>query len=452
MKKFLLLTAATLSAALCHADYRALVFQNGKPVSQTKVQNISKIALANKNYVQTSEDGNKSFAIGSIDSLVFVKDTVHIKYDGGNVVVNNPLASAGLNIIEGEGIVQVLPDTSVFDLKDVVFVLSGNGTGGFRMKQSKRVNLVLDNLQLAGVMGSPIAMTGDKGVSIKLVGSNILSVKNAIDSIPNAALVVNDKLTIEGLGDLTLSGDYKNGIEVKDDLVINEASILVSAKKTGVRVKDNLVLNSGSLAVSANGDGVDVNDTIFVNGGKLVSTASGSDVKAVSSDAAYIQTGGDVSVVVNGNGSKGIKVGSVTDDNNQVVRAGNMFVSGGTLTAEIVGAGKYTDPNDSENSSSPAALKADGNVDITGGTVNVSANVASSAARGIAADGTIYIHGTSKVKVDIQSYKGKAWCFKSDNAVEVKEGCLTTDFNWDNSKSDDNEAGIFSSSKKTIAE
>lgn len=442
MKKFLLLTVAALSAAMSYAEYRAVIFKNNIPLSQTKVSNIKSITAVNKVLTQNTDDSNKKFAFEGMDSLVFVPDTVYVNYSATAVAVKNPLANLGVTVAVNGADVVVNTDTTVFDMKDVVFALSGDAVGSFRMNQLKRTNLVLNNLNLVSESGPAIAMEGNKGVSIELVGVSQLTdaVSRLATDTTSAALYVNDKLEINGSGNLSVAGRYKQGIYVKDDMVVNGGSISSVAEKTSIRVKDNFVLNNGAVKVSSNsGSGIDVNDTVYVRGGKLEVRVDAEDVKGVTCDAGYIQTGGDVLVEVNGNGSKAVKVGSV--DDGFLTTPNNMSVSAGSLNVTFGDVDVYKFGGEE---SSPAGLKADGNIIISGtAVVTVNAPESSIGVRGIAADGDVTVAGQSKVAVAVLSELGKAWCYKVEGTLYINKACATTLCNEENPRYDTSKSGEY---------
>lgn len=77
---------------------------------------------------------------------------------------------------------------------------------------------------------------------------------------PNAALFSKDDLTINGTGALTVEGNYRHGVNSKDDLVVTGGAITVTAKEDGLRGKDCVKVADGSFAITAGGDGVKSNN------------------------------------------------------------------------------------------------------------------------------------------------------------------------------------------------
>lgn len=73
---------------------------------------------------------------------------------------------------------------------------------------------------------------------------------------PNAALYSKADLTINGAGALSVEGNYRHGVNSKDDLVVTGGAITVVAKEDGLRGKDCVKVADGSFAITAGGDGV----------------------------------------------------------------------------------------------------------------------------------------------------------------------------------------------------
>ena len=73
---------------------------------------------------------------------------------------------------------------------------------------------------------------------------------------PNAALYSKADLTINGTGALTVEGNYRHGVNSKDDLVVTGGTLTVTAKEDGLRGKDCVKIADGSFTVTAGRDGV----------------------------------------------------------------------------------------------------------------------------------------------------------------------------------------------------
>ena len=117
---------------------------------------------------------------------------------------------------------------------------------------------------------------------------------------PNAALYSKADLTINGTGALTVEGNYRHGVNSKDDLVVTGGAITVTAKEDGLRGKDCVKVADGSFAITAGGDGVKSNNDedptrgfVSIDGGTFAVEAGDEGFQA----ATYLRlAGGDAQI------------------------------------------------------------------------------------------------------------------------------------------------------------
>lgn len=117
---------------------------------------------------------------------------------------------------------------------------------------------------------------------------------------PNAALYSKADLTINGTGALTVEGNYRHGVNSKDDLVVTGGTLTVTAKEDGLRGKDCVKVADGSFAITAGGDGVKSNNDedptrgfVSIDGGTFAVEAGDEGFQA----ATYLRlAGGDAQI------------------------------------------------------------------------------------------------------------------------------------------------------------
>lgn len=117
---------------------------------------------------------------------------------------------------------------------------------------------------------------------------------------PNAALYSKADLTINGTGALTVEGNYRHGVNSKDDLVVTGGAITVTAKEDGLRGKDCVKIADGTFAVTAGRDGVKSNNDedptrgfVSIDGGTFAVEAGDEGFQA----ATYLRlAGGDAQI------------------------------------------------------------------------------------------------------------------------------------------------------------
>lgn len=228
------------------------------------------------------------------------------------------------------------------------YVFSGDcDNGSITVKKGVTgVTIVLNGLTLTNDDSAAITLNKTAEASlIAAAGTTNTVADTEGSSDENAAVKVKSgaALTIGGTGTLTVDGNAKNGIKGAADAVIMVAE--------------------GKLNINAVNDGLSCDDELNITGGTLSITAGGDAVKA-SPD---------------------------TGENPDTTSLGNVTISGGTLTL----------------SAAEDGIQADGDLTISGGTFDVTANGGH----------------TTALTDDSASCKG----FKAGGALTVTGGTLTVD-------------------------
>lgn len=272
------------------------------------------------------------------------------------------------------------------------------------------VTLILDNASISNSTNSPLQIVDADEAEIQLAPGSSNQLSDASSYVfpdpntdePNAALYSDTDLTISGSGSLSIRGNYNDGINSKDDLIINSGTITVDAVDDGIRGKDLLEINGGTITVRADGDGLKSDDEdpdrgiIRITNG-TVQVSSGDD--AIRAHNEVDISGGDVTVTQSYEGIEALRVrlrgGNVhvtaSDDGINAVEDGldefavsqNAFitVSGGTVVVDADVDG--LDSNGSVNFAGgttvvnghagglpgEGAIDSNGPVNFTGGTV-----------------------------------------------------------------------------------
>lgn len=228
------------------------------------------------------------------------------------------------------------------------YVFSGDcDNGSITVKKGVTgVTIVLNGLTLTNDDSAAITLNKTAEASlIAAAGTTNTVADTAGSNDENAAVKVKSgaALAIGGKGTLTVDGNAKNGIKGAADAVITVAE--------------------GKLNINAADDGLSCDDELNITGGTLHITAGGDAVKA-SPD---------------------------TGENPDTTSLGNVTISGGTLTLSAAADG----------------IQADGDLTISGGTFDVTANGGH----------------TTALTDDSASCKG----FKAGGALTVTGGTLTVD-------------------------
>lgn len=184
------------------------------------------------------------------------------------------------------------------------YVVSGKLTGGsiaVDAGEDDVVRLVLNGARIASPDGPAIQVkkAGKTVVTLAKGTENTLSdgtkYADTSEDAPTAALFSQDDLTINGTGQLTVQGNYKDGITSKDDLkivgrdlaAVKGGSIYVNAGGDGFKTtydgdkdKGYLLIEDGTFRVEAGSDGFQAAASILIDGGTYDAVTGGGSANA----------------------------------------------------------------------------------------------------------------------------------------------------------------------------
>lgn len=310
-------------------------------------------------------------------------EAVNIKLQGNSVSVTAP----GV-VVSNSGVKITSPGT---------YVLSGKLNDGQVLVNSESkgtVRIVLNGVNINCASSAPVYIEKSSKTIIILAensdntltdGNNYVFEDPANDE-PNAAVFSKSDLTIYGKGSLTVLGNYKDGIDSNDGLILSESQIKVTARDNGIEGRDYLVIKGGNISVNAGGDGLKSNhdqDTargyVYIKSGTLDITSMGDAIQA---ETDVLISTGNISLHTSGTAS-GSAYGNNAVSSKTVNANVNAIVDGGTISIE----------------SADDGLHSNGNLVINGGNIHISCNDDA-----IHADSTITIN---KGTIDIvRSYEG----------------------------------------------
>ncbi len=261
------------------------------------------------------------------------------------------LAGAGATV-EGDG--AAVDGSTVTITAAGTYVVSGELTDGalvVNATDQDKVQVVLDGATIRHGDGAAFEVQQADKVFVTLAeGSQNTLADGAAYTLadgedePNAVLFSKDDLTINGSGALTVEGNYRHGVNSKDDLVIAGGTLTVTAKEDGLRGKDCVKIADGSLTVTAGGDGVKSNNDedpprgfVSIDGGTFAVDVQDDGVQA----ATYLRIAGGEGIVKAADHALRSEVEAAMTGGSFTVEAGGKGVNaetrftmdGGTLNA-----------------------------------------------------------------------------------------------------------------------
>ena len=171
------------------------------------------------------------------------------------------------------------------------------------------VTITLNGTSITCSTGSPIYIKNADNVKIKseentyncVVDAREGASDDASDDAGNAAIYATCDLKFVGKGALSVTGNYNNGIQSKDDLSIKNVTIKVTAVNNAIKGNDAVDIESGEIiAISKKGDGIKTSNSSLSSKGKQkgIVTISGGNIDVYAAcdgiDAAYgVDVSGD---------------------------------------------------------------------------------------------------------------------------------------------------------------
>ena len=284
-------------------------------------------------------------------------DSDHVTVSGGTVTVNGP----GTYLVSG--------------------TLDNGGIVVNADKQDK-VQLVLNDVSISSDTGAAIYVAQADKVFVTLAEGTSSTLTNGgrfaqdADGEIDAVIYAKDDLTLNGSGSLTINSPAGHGIVGKDDVTVTGGSYAITSPDSAMTANDTLAVAGGSFQITTNKDGLhsensddDTLGAIYITGGSFVIRA-GDD--AVHAESLLQIDGGSLDITA----AEGLEATyihindgqiniSATDDGVNAARKSSAYtptveISGGTLTVTM-------GPGDTDG------IDSNGNLIITGGTVNVTA-------------------------------------------------------------------------------
>ncbi len=427
MKK-ILTSVIMVSSALLGAEAQTLNVTTG---SVTYAFPADQMGNATYQSGETLTVMGKTFNVSDIDKMYVSSDevddnTVTVTYDGtsasvtvaGNIAqyVTPTVSNAHVTIAQNEN---VSDDTC----GEITYTLSGTSTDGeFTMTGSYKATVELNGLTLTNTLGAPLNIQNGKRIDLSVKKGTTNTLTDATDGDWKGCIVCKGHLEMKGKGTLNVYGNTAHGIYAKEYIEMKNCTVnILSAIKDGINCNQYFLMESGSLTISGIGDdGIQVSykddtdreaeDTgsITIAGGTVDITVTGTASKGLKAEGDVTISGGTVNITTSGNGtwddddSKTKASSCISADGNILIEDGTLTLSstgaggkgingdgtltinGGTITISTTG-GMYayvngkeytnytgnTDNLDSDYKSSPKGMKIDGNVEINGGTINV---------------------------------------------------------------------------------
>ena len=255
-------------------------------------------------------------------------------------------------------------------------------------KDEGNTGIYLNNAKLKSSNSPILVKNADKTV-IHLVkgttnsvedgnGNHLFTTVNGKQDTAKAAIYSKDDLNIKGAGSLTVTGNFKNGIQSSNDLKIKNGNITVVAAENGIKGKGSLEVSGGTLNVTAKaGDGLESDECVENQDGTFKDTVATKGIVRI--------TGGNITIKA---GDDGVSAANYVVVNDSTEKSTLKI----TATDKGLAAEKfiYVDGGDININADDDALHTHWQVLMNGGNVEINAKK-----KGLHADSAIYLKGST---------------------------------------------------------
>lgn len=274
----------------------------------------------------------------------------------------------------GDGV--TIKDSTITITKKGTYVLSGTLEDGqiiVDAKDSDKIQLVLNGVNINCSDHAAIYIKNADKVFITLeTGTENIMTDGASyvqtdDNTVDGVIFSKADLTINGDGTLNITGNYKHGIAVKDQLTITGGTYIISAVKDAINGNDGIKIKAGTFTLSGqNGNGISSKNSedttkgyVYICGGEITIQSC---VEGIEGTAIIIE-GGTINITAQDDGFNASNgVNSASDSGGQEANPFEndtncyISISGGTINIDASGDG----------------VDSNGSLFVSGGTIYVS--------------------------------------------------------------------------------
>jgi len=302
-------------------------------------------------------------------------NTVEVVYNGttATVAVADNVAQY-LEVTQSGAHVSI---TQSADLaSEITYKLSGTSTDGeFYMSGSYKATLELNGLTLTNVTpvysGAAIHIQNGKRINVKVITGTTNTLVDAASGSQKGCLYVKGHAEFKQQGTLNVVGNVKHAIKAGEYISVKNATLNVtSAVGDGISCNQYFLMESGTINISGTSD-----DGIQCDLDGDTPTGETPDHEDEDSGNMYI-TGGTITINCAAIAAKGLK------------SAGDIFISSDPVI-NVTTSGKGTWDEDDLETKAACGISADGNINISGGTLTLTST--GSGGKGMKCDGFMNI-------------------------------------------------------------
>ena len=304
-------------------------------------------------------------------------NSVEVVYNGTSATVTvADNISQYLTVTQQGAHVSIAQSDSV--ASEITYTLSGSSTdGGFYMSGSYKATIELNGLTLtnssAVYSGAAVHIQNGKRINVKVITGTENTLVDAASGSQKGCLYVKGHAEFKQQGTLNVVGNVKHAIKAGEYITLKNATLNVtSAVGDGISCNQYFLMESGTINISGTED-----DGIQCDLDGDASTGETVDHEDEDSGNIYIE-GGNITINCTAIAAKGIKA------------AGDIFISGEPII-DVTTSGKGEWDEEDLETNAACGISADGNIDISGGTLTFTST--GSGGKGMKCDSVLTISG-----------------------------------------------------------
>ena len=261
---------------------------------------------------------------------------------------------------------------------EITYTLSGTSTDGeFYMSGSYKATVELNGLTLTNATpvysGAAVHIQNGKRINVKVITGTTNTLVDAASGSQKGCLYVKGHAEFKQQGTLNVVGNVKHAIKAGEYISLKNATLnITSAVGDGISCNQYFLMQSGTINISGTDD-----DGIQCDLEGDTATAITEDHEDEDSGNIYIE-GGNITINCAAIAAKGIKA------------AGDIFISGEPVI-DVTTSGKGEWDEEDLETSAACGISADGNIDISGGTLTLTST--GSGGKGMKCDSILTISG-----------------------------------------------------------
>ncbi|MCR5680497.1 MAG: carbohydrate-binding domain-containing protein [Prevotella sp.] len=390
----------------------------------------------------------------TIDNSTVKDNSVDVEYDGttATVTVAGNVAQYVTPTVSGAHVSIAQTNTDAVDGDEITYTLSGTSSDGeFALSGSYKCTLSLAGLTLTNPTDAAINISNGKRIQISAKKNTVNTLTDGTNGAQKGCLYSKGQIQLQGNGTLNVAGNTSHAIKSGDYIRVKNLTLNVTkAVGDGISCNEFFLMESGSVTISGVGD-----DGIQCDLDGTTSTGETADHEDEDSGNIYIE-GGTLNIATTAAASKGIKaMGTLSINEGSATTTVVITNTGGvdaSDTSDIassaclksdaaitIGGGTLTLTNSGQGG---RAINSDGTLTITGGTISAraeGANYGSSSgggggrpggggsstsahkyAKGVKADGNISISGGT-LNVYSKNHEG----LESKGTIDISGGVVS---------------------------